>query len=107
MKEMLLYLRPYRKMLVLSSLAVGVSTMCDLILPTIMSDILNHGVYLMDFAYIVKCCSVMFLVALIGLGAVILGSKISSDVVASFCVRALIPDPDGMCGARFSGRSMR
>lgn len=85
MKEMLLYLRPYRKMLVLSSLAVGVSTMCDLILPTIMSDILNHGVYLMDFAYIVKCCSVMFLVALIGLGAVILGSKISSDVVASFC----------------------
>lgn len=57
-----------------------------------MSEILNRGVYQADFAYIVKCCAIMAAVALVGLGTVILGAKISNDVVASFCadVRAAV-----------------
>ena len=85
MKEMFAYLKPYRKGLILATLAVTVSTVCDLLLPTAMSEILNNGVYLKDLGYIVRCCAVMLAVALVGLGAVILGSKLSNDVVAGFC----------------------
>ena len=85
MKEMMKYLKPYWKGLIAATIAVAVSTICDLLLPTIMSEILNNGVYQADFPYIVKCCAVMAAVALLGLGTVILGAKISNDVVASFC----------------------
>ena len=85
MKDMLKYLLPYRKGLIAATVAVAISTLCDLLLPTIMSQILNNGVYRADFPYIVKCCAVMAAVALVGLGTVILGAKISNDIVASFC----------------------
>ncbi|MDD6200540.1 MAG: ABC transporter ATP-binding protein [Firmicutes bacterium] len=85
MKEMLKYLKPYRVGLLLATLAVTVSTVCDLMLPTIMSDILNRGVYQRDLPYILRCCGWMLAVALVGLGAVLWGSKLSNEVVASFC----------------------
>lgn len=85
MKEMLHYLKPYWRGLLAATIAVAISTVCDLLLPAIMSEILNKGVYRADFAYIVKCCAIMAAVALVGLGMVLLGSKISNDVVASFC----------------------
>ena len=85
MKEMLHYLKPYWRGLLAATIAVAISTVCDLLLPAIMSEILNKGVYRADFAYIVRCCAVMAAVALVGLGTVLLGSKISNDVVASFC----------------------
>lgn len=85
MKEILRYLKPYYKMLLLATAAVTVSTICDLLLPTIMSEILNQGVYRADFPYIVKCCGVMLAVALVGLGSILWGTKLSSDVVAGFC----------------------
>ena len=85
MREMMQYLKPYWKGLIAATIAVAVSTVCDLLLPAIMSEILNRGVYQADFAYIVRCCAIMAAVALVGLGTVLLGSKISNDVVASFC----------------------
>lgn len=85
MKEMLKYLLPYKKGLILATLLVTVSTVCDLLLPTVMSGILNNGVYHSDLEYILKSCAVMLLIALIGLATVILGSKISNEVVAGFC----------------------
>lgn len=85
MKEMMHYLKPYWRGLLAATIAVAISTVCDLLLPAIMSEILNKGVYRADFAYIVRCCAIMAAVALVGLGTVLLGSKISNDVVASFC----------------------
>lgn len=85
MKEMLRYLRPYRRDLLLATLAVSVATLCDLLLPTIMSEILDNGVYRQDFSHVALYCGVMLLVALVGLGTVLWGSKISSRVVAGFC----------------------
>jgi len=82
---MLKFLWCYRVTLLFSTCAVALSTVCDLLLPTIMSEILNNGVYRMDYAYIVKCCAIMLAVALVGLGAVLVGSKLSCDVVARFC----------------------
>ena len=73
MKAMLRCFMAYRKGLILSMLAVTLSIFCNLLLPSIMSEILNHGVYTMNYPYIVKCCSVMFFVALVGLVAVLAG----------------------------------
>ena len=92
MKEIFQYLKPYWKGLIMATAAIAVSTLCDLLLPTIMSEILNNGVYQMDFDYIAKCCAVMLVVAFVGMAAVLIGSKISCDVVAGFCadVRAVV-----------------
>ncbi len=85
MKEMLKYLRPYRKGLALAAVLVILSTVCELLLPQIMSDILNKGVQNRDFSYIILCCIRMLLVSLAALAAVLWGSWVSNRVVAGFC----------------------
>ena len=65
MKEMMHYLKPYWRGLLAATIAVAISTVCDLLLPAIMSEILNKGVYRADFAYIVRCCAIMAAVALV------------------------------------------
>ena len=85
MKQMILYLKPYWKRMALAALAIAVSTMCDLMLPTIMSDILNVGVQNADFSYIVFCCGQMFVVSLLGLATVLMGTWLSTRVVSGFC----------------------
>ena len=67
MKEMMHYLKPYWRGLLAATIAVAISTVCDLLLPAIMSEILNKGVYRADFAYIVRCCAIMAAVALVAL----------------------------------------
>lgn len=85
MRQMLKFLKPYYRLLIASTAAIAVSTACDLLLPTIMSDILNRGIYAMDFPYILRCCALMLLVALLGLGTVLLGTWISTKVVSGYC----------------------
>jgi len=82
MKDILPYLKPYRRRIALAMLLVAAATVCDLLLPTIMNDILNNGVRQSDFAYIVRCCAWMLAVAAAGLAALLAGRKISCDVVA-------------------------
>lgn len=92
MKEMIRYLKPYWKGLLAATVAMTAATLCDLLLPTIMSDILNNGVYRKDMTYILTCCGNMLAVAVVGLVSVLIGSKISCSVVADFCadVRAVV-----------------
>ena len=92
MKEMLNYLKPYWRGVLAAMAAVTVATVCDLLLPTIMSNILNEGVYQKDLGYILRCCGLMLAVALVGLAAVLIRTKAASTVVASFCadVRAMV-----------------
>lgn len=85
MKEIFCYLKPYRRGLIAATAAMAVSTVCNLLLPTVMSDILNNGVYNGDYPYIVRCCVIMLTLALLGLGSVLLGSWLSCNVVASYC----------------------
>ncbi len=85
MKRTIKYLKPYRSKLFLAVLMISISTLCDLLLPTLMSDILNNGVKGRDFAFILLRCGEMLAVAAIGLGGVLWGTKLSSDVVAAFC----------------------
>lgn len=85
MKKMMKFLKPYWKGLVFATVAMAVSTACDLLLPTIMSGILNSGISAQDFPYIVKCCVLMLFVSAVSLAAVLVGSKLSCKVVAEFC----------------------
>ncbi len=67
-------------------LLLCISTFCDLLLPTLMSDILNEGLQGKGgLSYIVLCCAQMLLIAAISLGCIIWGSKLSSHLVAGFC----------------------
>ena len=85
MKRMLRFLIPYWKGIVIASLAVLVSTVCDLLLPMIMSDVLNSGVHNADLNYIFLCCGKMLLVSIVGLGSILLGIWFSTNVVAGYC----------------------
>ncbi len=85
MKEILSYLKPYRAKMAVGMIAVAISTLCDLMLPTIMSAILNEGVAQRDLRYIVLCCALMLAVAAVGAGTILLGFKLSSSVAAGFC----------------------
>ncbi len=82
---MLKYLKPYKKQLAAALFFVSLSSLCDLLLPTLMSQILDNGVKNKDFTYISMSCLMMLLVASVSLSAIIWGSKIGSDVVAAFC----------------------
>ncbi len=84
MKEVIKYLRPYRGQAVLAIAMVTVSTFCDLMLPTIMSDIVNRGIYHADFPYILLCCGKMLVVAMAGLGSILMGTWASTQVVSGF-----------------------
>lgn len=85
MKKIIPFLKPYRAQLLLAVLLSAASTLCELLLPTIMSDILDKGVYLADLSYILHCCGRMLIVALISLGTVLGGAYLSAQVVAGFC----------------------
>lgn len=85
MKEIAKYLRPYWKGILVATVMVTVSSVCNLLLPTLMSDVLNNGIYAQDMNYIFDCCLKMLLVALVGLGTVLTGAKISNEVVFFLC----------------------
>ncbi|MBE6985344.1 MAG: ABC transporter ATP-binding protein [Ruminococcaceae bacterium] len=85
MKRILKYLKPYRKQLIAAIFFVSLSSLCDLLLPTLMSEILDNGVKNRDFTYICMSCLMMLLVAAVSLGAIIWGNKIANTVVAGFC----------------------
>ena len=85
MKTILKKLLPYKKKIIFSLILLTVATACDLLLPTLMSDIVDKGIYLSDIDYIVRNCIYMLVVSLAGFGTVILGRKLSAEVVAGFC----------------------
>lgn len=85
MKRILKHLKPYLGKLLLATALISLSTFCDLLLPTIMANILNNGVQAKDFGYILSCCGQMLAVAAVSLGSILWGTKLSSQIVASFC----------------------
>lgn len=85
MRRILKYLRPYTRQLLLAMGLISLSSFCDLLLPTLMSNILDHGIREKDMGYILGCCLQMLLIAGVSLGCILWGSKVSSKVVAGFC----------------------
>ena len=85
MKKIFKNLLQYKRRILVALLFMTAATVCDLMLPTIMSNIVDKGIYLSDMEYIKKNCLNMFLVSFAGLITVIIGRKITAEIVAGFC----------------------
>lgn len=85
MKKIFKNLLPYKNRIMVALFFMTAATICDLMLPTIMSNIVDNGIYLSDMEYIKRNCLYMFLVSLAGLLTVIIGRKYTSEIVSGFC----------------------
>ena len=90
MKQILRYLKPYLGKLLAATVLIALSTLCDLLLPTWMSAILNGGIAARDFPAIAVRCLQMLAIAAVSLAS-ILGSHFSpvleriDDRAFSYC----------------------
>ena len=85
MKKIFKNLLNYKNRIPVALFFMTAATICDLMLPTIMSDIVDKGIYLSDLEFIKRNCLYMFLISLAGLITVIIGRKITAEIVAGFC----------------------
>lgn len=74
-------LRPYRGKIALMALAFLVSTLCDLALPTVMSEIISRGVNGRDMNFIVAASGVMLGVCVLGVGSMVAAMYLLTFVV--------------------------
>lgn len=81
MKLILKYMKPYRVLAILAPLFMLLEAGCELVLPKIMTILIDNGVGNGDLGYIAKTGFGMFLVALLGIiggvGCLICASKVS------------------------------
>ena len=91
MQKLFIYLKPYRFKIALATLLMAISAACDLLLPTLMSDILDKGVYGAaesdTFGFVLKTAAWMFGLALLSLGSVVGGYWVVYRIVAGYTVK--------------------
>ena len=88
MRKLLSYLKPYRGKIALATLLMAVSAVCDLLLPTLMSNVLDKGVYgaaeANTFPYILKIAGLMLATSLVSLAAVAGGYWVVYHVISGY-----------------------
>ena len=84
MKRIFRHLLPFWPQMLGAAVLMTISAISQLLLPTLMSGVVNEGVYEKDFTVILGYCGQMLAIALVGMLAVILGRKLSAAVVAGF-----------------------
>ncbi len=88
MRKLLSYLKPYRGRIALATLLMAVSALCDLLLPTLMADVLDKGVYgaaeTDTFGYILRTAGWMLGLSLLSLASVAGGYWVVYHVVADY-----------------------
>ena len=88
MRKLLIYLKPYRGKIALATLLMAVSAACNLLLPTLMSDILDRGVYgaaqADTFSYIVSIALRMLGISMLSLLSVGSGYWIVYHVISGY-----------------------
>lgn len=85
MKKIFGNLLHYKSNIPIALLFMTFATICDLMLPTIMSNIVDNGIYLSDMDYIKTNCLYMFITALFGLASTVIGTKFTAEIVSGFC----------------------
>jgi ABC-type multidrug transport system, ATPase and permease components len=87
-RKLLVYLKPYKGKIALATLLMAISAVCDLLLPTLMSSVLDKGVYGAaegnTFPYILKIAGLMLATSLVSLAAVAGGFWMVFHVVAGY-----------------------
>lgn len=80
MKKILEFIKPYRKQLLVGFALLGVMTVTSLILPYLMSEIVDSGIRNSDMATIYRYGGLMLLAAALGLTLSVISSKINARV---------------------------
>ena len=88
MRKLLSYLKPYKGKIVLATLLMAISAACDLLLPTLMSNVLDKGVYgaeeMDTFPYILKTAGMMLVTSLVSLASVAGGYWVVYHVISGY-----------------------
>ena len=84
MKRIFSHLKPLWPLILGAALLMALSSLCQLLLPTLMSSVVDEGIYRQDFSAILSYCLQMLLIALVSLAASALGIRCSSTAVARF-----------------------
>ncbi len=81
MKMILKYIKPYGKLAILSPLFMLIESSAELIMPKLMTLLINHGVAASDSNYIIKLGTAMILIAFLGIIGGI-GCLITASIVS-------------------------
>ena len=88
MRKLLSYLKPYRGKIALATLLMAISAVCNLLLPTLMSNVLDKGVYgaaeADTFGYILKTGGWMLGISLLSLASVAGGYWVVYHVISGY-----------------------
>lgn len=88
MRKLLSYLKPYRGKIALATLLMAISAVCNLLLPTLMSNVLDKGVYGAAEAdtlpYILRTAGWMLAVSLLSLASVAGGYWVVYHVISGY-----------------------
>ena len=84
MKRIFSHLRPFLPQVLLSSLLMAAASLGQLLLPALMSQVVDDGIYQKDFSVILRCCVLMLAISLVSMAASAGGGKLSADTVSGF-----------------------
>ena len=88
MRKLLSYLKPYKWKILLATFLMAISAVCNLLLPTLMSNVLDKGVYgaaeADTFGYILKTAAWMFGISLLSLASVAGGYWVVYHVISGY-----------------------
>ncbi len=88
MRKLLSYLKPYKWKIALATFLMAISAVCNLLLPTLMSNVLDKGVYgaaeADSFGYILKTAAWMLGISLLSLASVAGGYWVVYHVISGY-----------------------
>lgn len=84
MKQIFSKLTPYWPQMLGSALLMALSAVGQLMLPTLMSGVVDQGIYPRNFPLIVQSCVYMLLIAVMSMAASAIGIHLSTTTVTSF-----------------------
>ena len=88
MRKLLLYLKPYKGRIALATFLMAISAVCNLLLPTLMSNVLDKGVYgaaeADTFGYILKTAGWMLGISALSLASVGGGYWVVYHVISGY-----------------------
>ena len=84
MKKLLELLKPYRRQLVLVALIDGIGTICTLLLPFVMSEIVEEGISKQNLSLVWTYAGIMLLLAVVSATASMLSNRINTAVSARY-----------------------
>ena len=84
MKKLLELLKPYRKKLVGVALIDGIGMICALLMPFVMSEIVEKGISEQNIALVWKYAVIMVLLAVVSVAANVISAKLNTSISAGY-----------------------